>query len=141
MRKFNISIALDPSDFSRVAAVAMIATEYPPTVDKDLNVTVRTSTVLFRDVKLPKYTPPKFTEEETFIIDLVNNILHERSMEPMIETEKEIMFDPYYARFNKELALPIPTLEEIQRLAGFSVEKKITYYDRSMSPAGIHNWD
>lgn len=80
---------------------------------------------LFKE-DLSKDYDNKYTPEQQAKINQVNTLLGMNGGHPMTEEECDWMLDPnaYKAYMEAEIAE-----EELQRLAGFKVEKKITYFD------------
>jgi hypothetical protein len=65
----------------------------------------------------------KYTAEETAKINLYNKALIDNDL-PLMTVEEEEW------ALGKHLKKPDPTTEELERLAGFKVEKKIIYLDK-----------
>ena len=64
-----------------------------------------------------------YTAEETAKINLYNKALIDNDL-PLMTVEEEEW------AVGKHLKKPDPTTEELERLAGYKVEKKITYLDK-----------
>jgi len=112
MRKIVYSIEFDKENFSSFLNIKM--------KDKDGKVSV-----LFRE-EMSRKPDSKYTPEQQAKINQVNQILSMNGDSPMTEEECDYMLDPngYKAYMESKLAE-----EELQRLAGFKVEKKITYFN------------
>ena len=84
-----------------------------------------TVSVLFRE-EMVSEIDSKYTPEQQAKINQVNQLLGMNGNPPMTEEECDWMLDPksYKAYMDAEIQE-----EELQRLAGFKVEKKITYFN------------
>jgi len=113
MRKFLETIAVDTSGFDPYLIITM----------KDES---GSNTVLLKTKMEPDNSvKSKYSLTEQKRIDRINQLLMERGFATMTEPESDFLIDPNGLRWNK-----IDTnTEDLQRLAGFTVEKKITYYD------------
>lgn len=79
---------------------------------------------LIANIKAGSVTPYKksnYTPEELHKIEMCNQVLKEKNMSEMTEEEIKYMLTPV---LNKTDNL---TVDEVQKLSGFTVEKKITY--------------
>ena len=84
-----------------------------------------TVTELFRE-DLAKDYDSKYTPEQQAKINQVNGLLEMNGGHPMTEEECDWMLDPNACKAYMDAELEE---EELQRLAGFKVEKKITYFN------------
>lgn len=113
MRKFYIAPSYEENTFRPMAEVRYI--------DEDGK-----SKLLDRSVLEPvefKYLGKEFTEQDIKKINQINALLEKSNMPLMTLEEAEwLCFDPIKKDKNTQP-------EEIQRLAGFKVEKTITYLD------------
>ena len=112
MRKIVYNIGLDRETYAPYLIIKM----------RDEDGTV---TELFKE-EITQETDNKYTPEQQAKINQVNMLLGMNGQSPMTEEECDFMIDPhsYKAYMNAELEE-----EKLQRLAGFKVEKKITYFN------------
>ena len=109
MRKFIYAQILDPLTFDLALTI----------VEKDEN---GNTTVLLKEPVKRHPLPNRYTKEEIEQIEKVNSVLSDRGEAPMTEEEMEYFVDPMgLTRLEKKT----PDPEDIQKLAGFKVEKKI----------------
>lgn len=116
MRKIILQTHINPADFLPVVTMKQ--------KNDDGSVTELYSAVLQR---VPE---SKYTKEQLEKIDNCNTILKEKGMELLSEEEIDYMLDP--EGFNKRLTNleeEMSNTENLQRLAGFKVEKKIISLD------------
>lgn len=111
MRKILYTIGTDDDSFAPFLLIKM----------RDEDGTV---TELFKEEFVIKDT--KYTAEQQAKINQVNSLLSMNGSQPLTEEECDWMLDP-----NSFKAYMDAEIEEdkLQRLAGFKVEKKITYFD------------
>lgn len=108
MRKFIYTMEMDKTTFDLVATIR----------ERDENGVV--STLSTAVVKRPKYTP-----EQQIKIDAVNAALTAKNDAELTEEEIEFLLDPMRSSISLHLGAA-----DLQRLAGFTVEKKIVYLDK-----------
>lgn len=114
MRKFRKDQYLNTDTFQPAARVIMKAED-------------GSTTVLFDAVlELAKDSNPKYTAQDREDIKLVNGILISKNMDIMTEEEEFSLIDPTGVRFGPYKDVKP---EDLQRLAGFEVQKTIKYYD------------
>ena len=111
MRRIMYGIDLDKETYSPYLVIKLR--------DEEGNINV-----LFREEF--RTTDSKYTPEQQAKINQINNLLEMNGGHPLSEDEADWMLDPahFKAYLNEKL-----DEEELQRLAGFKVEKKITYFD------------
>ena len=111
MRKVLYTIGIDKETFTPFLLIKL----------RDEDGTV---TELFKEEFVAKDT--KYTAEQQAKINQVNTLLGINGKSPMTEEECDWMLDPnaYKAYMDAEIQE-----DELQRLAGFKVERKITYFD------------
>lgn len=112
MRKIVYSIEYDKERFSPFLIIKM----------KDEDGTV---SVLFRE-EMVSDIDSKYTPEQQAKINQVNQLLGMNGNPSMTEEECDWMLDPNAYKAYMESKLEE---EALQRLAGFKVEKKITYFN------------
>lgn len=112
MRKIIYAIGFDEKSFTPFLTIKMRG--------EDGKVSI-----LFRE-EMSKQVDNKYTPEQQAKINQVNQLLGMNGEPPMTEEECDYMFDPQGAKTYMETDLDE---EELQRLAGFKVEKKITYFN------------
>lgn len=110
MRKVLYQLAIDPSTFEPVTVIKM----------RDEDGTV---IVLLKE-NFNSLVDGKYTPEQRAKIDQTNALLLAKGHRPLTEEECDWMLVPSSHRTQTE----DPAEEELQRLAGFKVEKKITYF-------------
>ena len=72
----------------------------------------------------------KYTKKQQLAIIFVNNSLEARKQEPLTVEEIDHMFDPVGAvKGMKEFDDKVKTVADLQRLAGFTVEKTIIQHN------------
>lgn len=68
----------------------------------------------------------KYTKEEMEKIDMVNSVLNEKGMDELTEEEIEYLLDPADMKKRlEEIEENMGNPENLQKLAGFRIEKKI----------------
>ena len=69
----------------------------------------------------------KYTAEEKAKIDMINKALSDNNLPLMTDEEQDWAVGMHLKN------IPDPTTEELERLAGYKVEKKIVYLDKDAS--------
>lgn len=111
MRKIILKRAIDPNSFKSIVEL----------LEKHDDGSVKS---LHR--KEFKPVKEKYTKEEKEQIQICNSILKEENLPELTEEEIDYMLDPYgLKKRSKNLDKQMDDLENLQRLAGFKVEKKI----------------
>jgi hypothetical protein len=113
MRKIVYAISFDEKSFTPFLTIKMRG--------EDGKVSV-----LFRE-EMSKQVDSKYTPEQQAKINQVNQILSMNGEPPITEEECDYMVGPLGA--DKAYIGSDLDEEELQRLAGFKVEKKITYFN------------
>ena len=72
------------------------------------------------------FVKPKYTPEQQLKIALANQLLVEHAMDEMTELETELFVEPFGPQL-KHLEEEMEDPEKLARLAGYKVEKKVTY--------------
>jgi hypothetical protein len=110
MRKFAITTILDRNTFQTTQTI----------MERD---DAGVITELYSGPSLDVY--PKYTAAQLGKIDAVNSVLATKGEAPLTEAEIQFLIDPMHDASAEKLKA-----EDLQRLAGFTVEKKIVYLDK-----------
>lgn len=82
--------------------------------------------VVLHNSKPLEPTKSKYTREQQDLIDQCNHLLAEKDMPPLTEEESDYMLDPTGIKKRlDEIEEEMKDPENLQRLAGFKVEKRI----------------